>query len=373
MGHNYGVIVDRFSNWFQIWHGQDLSLVQVLTSLCRDFGVPETLTSDGGPQFVSETMKDFMRQHGITHRLTSVAFPHANCRAEVAVKSAKRMIRDNVGPDGRPDGIKLTRALLQHRNTPDRAIGMSPAGLLLGRQLRDFLPGSVLAPPLCTFADLRPTWQDVAAWREKALCRRSTKDHERLCARTADLPPLSVGQPVLVQNQADNHPRQWDRRGTVVAALLFRQYQVRLDGSRRLTLRNRKFLRTFVPVSPAALAPPGLRATASPPNLMPSYVPPHVVEPTQRPSSSAAQQPASRPSAPWHGGRPLRRLKVCVRRLRRHHTPAREPRRPKLLSPGAYFPTVCCSLSCPFPPANQRVWRETRAEDEPSELCASTD
>ena len=26
----------------------------------------------------------------------------------------------------------------------------------------------------------------------------------------------------------------------------------------------------------------------------------------------------------------------------------------------------------PFPPANQRVWRETRAEDEPSELCAST-
>ena len=158
MGHNYGVIVDRFSNWFQIWHGQDLSLVQVLTSLCRDFGVPETLTSDGGPQFVSETMKDFMRQHGITHRLTSVAFPHANCRAEVAVKSAKRMIRDNVGPDGRPDGIKLTRALLQHRNTPDRAIGMSPAELLLGRQLRDFLPGSVLAPPLCTFADLRPTW-----------------------------------------------------------------------------------------------------------------------------------------------------------------------------------------------------------------------
>ena len=30
----------------------------------------------------------------------------------------------------------------------------------------------------------------------------------------------------------------------------FNQYQVRLDGSRYLTLRNRKFLRPFVPVNP---------------------------------------------------------------------------------------------------------------------------
>ena len=140
MGHNYGVIVDRFSNWFQIWHGQDLSLVQVLTSLCRDLGVPETLTSDGGPQFVAGTAQDFMCQHGISHRLTSVAFQHANCRAEVAVKSAKRLIRDNVKHDGRLDSVKLTRALLQYRNTPDRATGMSPAELLLGRQLRDLIP-----------------------------------------------------------------------------------------------------------------------------------------------------------------------------------------------------------------------------------------
>ena len=54
---------------------------------------------------------------------------------------------------------------------------------------------------------------------------------------------------MLVQNQSGNHPRNWDRRGVVVAALPFRQYQIMLDGSRRMTLRNRKFLRAFVPLA----------------------------------------------------------------------------------------------------------------------------
>ena len=257
-GNSYGVVVDRFSNWFQIWEGHNLTLMKVLTNLCRDFGVPETITTDGGAQFVSGPFQDFLRQHNISHRLTSVAFPHANCRAEVAVKTAKRLIQDNVQGDGRLDSIRLTRALLQYRNTPDRASGMSPAELLLGRQLRDFLPGTALAPPLRTFSDLRRTWQDVAKWRENALCRRATADHERLQAHTSELPPLRAGQTVLVQNQTGNRPRQWDRRGVIVEVMPFRQYKVMLDGSRQLTLRNRKFLRAFTPVSPASPLPSGV-------------------------------------------------------------------------------------------------------------------
>ena len=208
MGNSYDVIVDRFSNWFQIWEGRDLTLVKVLVNLCRDFCVPETLTTDGGPQFGAGSVQDFLRQHSIHHRLTSVTFPHANCRAEVAVKTAKRLIQDNVQADGLLDSDRLTRALLQYRNTPDRATGMSPAELLLGRQLRDFLSGTALTPPLRTFSDLRRTRRDVAEWREKALCRRATADHERLKTRTSDLPPLQAGQTVLVQNQTGNRPLQ---------------------------------------------------------------------------------------------------------------------------------------------------------------------
>ena len=298
LGNSYGVVVDRFSNWFQIWEGRKLTLVNVLTSLCRDFGVPETLTSDGGPQFMAGPVQDFFRQHSIHHRLTSVAFPHANCRAEVAVKSAKRLIQDNVQADGRLDSVRLTRALLQYRNTPDRASGMSPAEMLLGRQLRDFLPGTSLTPPLRTFSDLRRTWRDVAEWREKALCRRATADHERLAARTSDLAPLQAGQTVLVQNQTGNRPLQWDRRGVIVEVLPYRQYKVMLDGSRQLTLRNRKFLRAFKPVSPDALpvhrASPPLRLAASPDPQTPSplVTPPITQETSGESAPSSRSQPA---------------------------------------------------------------------------------
>ena len=220
----------------------------------------------------------------------------------MAVKSAKRLIQDNVQADGRLDSVRLTRALLQYRNTPDRASGMSPAEMLLGRQLRDFLPGTSLTPPLRTFSDLRRTWQDVAKWREKALCRRATADHERLAARASDLAPLQAGQTVLVQNQTGNRQLQWDRRGVIVEVLPYRQYKVMLDGSRQLTLRNRKFLRAFKPVSPDALpvhrASPPLQLAASPAPQTPSpLVTPPITQETSGESAPMEPSPRSRPAS----------------------------------------------------------------------------
>ena len=52
----------------------------------------------------------------------------------------------------------------------------------------------------------------------------------------------------MVQNQSGNQPLRWSKRGVVVQVLPNRQYQVRMDGSRRITLRNRKFLRKFTPL-----------------------------------------------------------------------------------------------------------------------------
>ena len=59
-----------------------------------------------------------------------------------------------------------------------------------------------------------------------------------------------MGTAVDIQNQVGNHKRRWDKRGVVVQVKGHDQYEVRVDGSRQLTKRNRKFLRPFKPVTP---------------------------------------------------------------------------------------------------------------------------
>ena len=52
------------------------------------------------------------------------------------------------------------------------------------------------------------------------------------------LKPLSVQEAVRVQNRG-----KWDKTGKIVDVLPHRQYSVKMDGSGRLTIRNRRFLK----------------------------------------------------------------------------------------------------------------------------------
>ena len=88
--------------------------------------------------------------------------------------------------------------------------------------------------------------QDIADAREKALIPRGKGAHKKWSARARDLPPLKVGDDVMIQNQRGNSPRRWDKRGVVVEVLPFDQHQVRVEGSRQLTLRNRRYLRKYI-------------------------------------------------------------------------------------------------------------------------------
>ena len=58
-----------------------------------------------------------MSDYGVQHRLSSVAFPHSNQRAELAVKSMKRLLRENIGMDGKLNTDSFQRAVMQYRNT----------------------------------------------------------------------------------------------------------------------------------------------------------------------------------------------------------------------------------------------------------------
>ena len=66
---------------------------------------------------------------------------------------------------------------------------------------------------------------------------------ERLYERTKSLKKLNEGDNVVIQNQTGNYPLRWDKTGVIIEAKGFDQYHVMMHGSRRITLRNRKFLR----------------------------------------------------------------------------------------------------------------------------------
>ena len=75
----------------------------------------------------------------MTHRLSPVEYPQSNGRAELGVKSAKRIINDNVSHQGGTDNDQVAKALLQYRNTSLPYIKLNPAQLLLHRNLRDHI------------------------------------------------------------------------------------------------------------------------------------------------------------------------------------------------------------------------------------------
>ena len=243
-GHNYLIIVDRYSFWPVVKQCKTESAQELISSLREFFysyGVPDEIATDGGPTYTAAATQDFLNNWQVKHRLSSAYNPHANMRAETAVKSIKRILRDNIGRAGSLDTDKVAASLLNYRNTPDRDTSLSPAQILFARSLKDTIPTNPVN------LQLRPEWILTAEARERALSRRHLARQTDLQSHAKQLKPLTVGSIVQVQNQRGNNPNKWDMSGVVVEVLDFNAYNVKLDGTGRISKRNRQFLRPITP------------------------------------------------------------------------------------------------------------------------------
>ena len=241
-GHNYLVIADRFSGWMNIYSCPpgEFDTDAFITSL-RDFvmtfNLPEELTTDGGPQYKSGKLKECLSRWGVHHRVGSAYFPHSNSRSEIAVKASKRLLRDNLNSRGQLNTDKFMRAVMQYKNTPQQDTMRSPAQMVYGRQLRDFIPS------LQHKYEYMDDWRMSQELRERMLAKQRTKDNEKWTVRTKELPDLLIGTAVSIQNQTGPDPKKWDKTGIVVENRPNSQVLIKVDGSRRLTIRNRQFVR----------------------------------------------------------------------------------------------------------------------------------
>ena len=134
---------------------------------------------------------------------------------------------------------------MQHRNTPDSEYGFSPSQLVFGRPVRDFLP---IKPGQYLPSDV---WVDSRETRELALRNRFIRTSERWSSNTRDLRPLQPRMKVMIQNQhgAGKIAKKWEKTGLVLENLGYNKYRIKVDGSGRVTDRNRQYLHQFTPVT----------------------------------------------------------------------------------------------------------------------------
>ena len=51
-------------------------MASIPVSDASSFGIPDELASDGGPEFTAVATRQFLKDWGVHHRLSSVAYPY---------------------------------------------------------------------------------------------------------------------------------------------------------------------------------------------------------------------------------------------------------------------------------------------------------
>jgi transposase InsO family protein len=132
------VATDYFTKWTEVvplrnmTHREVISFVQ--EHIIYRFGVPQTLTTDQGPSFMSHQFREFVESMKIKLLNSSPYYAQANGQAEASNKVLIMIIKKRIKENTRKWHEKLSKALWAHRTSRHGATKVTPFELVYGQE-----------------------------------------------------------------------------------------------------------------------------------------------------------------------------------------------------------------------------------------------
>lgn len=225
-GRNYMVLVDYLTNYIEVDYLPNITTQNVISKLKSHFaryGIPKSLVSDCGTQYMAAEFTNFLDKWGISHVTSAPGHHQANGKAEAAVKIMKNLMTRCVEA-----GEDQYEALLELRNTPKQD-GKSPAEMLFSYEPRTLIPST---------RTQNQAFDNHAKRRDDTIKRHSDK-------HATDLTPMNNNQPVYYQNpdKPGWHPGWVDQR------ISYRSYKICGNNGGKYVRNRRHLKRRLEPVT----------------------------------------------------------------------------------------------------------------------------
>ena len=120
---NYLLIADYYSQFAIIWRmiiTKTNATIDVMKQVFSEYGIPKTVMSDRGPQFLSKKFKAFSNQYCFDYMTSSPRYLQSNDMIEQMVKTVKQFLKKCMAAGQDPylaTGQHHTQAAYQHQQS----------------------------------------------------------------------------------------------------------------------------------------------------------------------------------------------------------------------------------------------------------------
>ena len=197
-GEHLVVLTDYFSRWVEVDIVRSTLSKDIIKHLDAQFarhGIPRSLRTDNGPNLVSNEMESYLKEMGITHKLTTPLWPRANGEVERQNRSLLKAMRA-FHVEKKDWKTELNKYLLAYRSTPHSVTGKSPSQLLYNRGM------SCKLPDIVELDDEEKDHQDI---RDRdAEKKQAIADYADMKNRPSQIKELQTGDFVLLEKKKEN-------------------------------------------------------------------------------------------------------------------------------------------------------------------------